>query len=158
MSISSDYYERFDTVIKKYLKMRGEGNSKASQIVTAINKLLYGWYNNGDVFDNEYADEWAEHCCNDLSSYANWLHKNTDLAEILNGVYACDGEDEYEELLKKLADTALVDEYLAPFKNEEKVGTIYECKGDFKYVVNHYDDEEDEEYYEYEEEDEEDED
>jgi hypothetical protein len=151
MSVSPDYFSKFDNVLKKYLESRGEGNTKASQIVTAVNKILYKWYNDGDVFDNEYAYEWAEHCCNDLSSYANWLYRNTDLCDILDDIYACNSEDDYEELLKRLADTALVDEYLAPLSKEATVGTIYDCKGGFKYVI-HYDDEEDEEYYAYDEE------
>ena len=44
----------------------------ASQLVTAVNKLVYKWYNDGDVYDNIHSlDNWA----NDLSSYANWPYK-----------------------------------------------------------------------------------
>ena len=74
----------------------GEGDSKASQIVTAVNKLLYGWYNNGDVLDNQCRQEWSEHGVNDLSNYANWLYEYTDLSNILDNVYSCDTEDEEE--------------------------------------------------------------
>ena len=154
MSVSPDYFDKFHDVISKYMKRTGEGDTKASQIVTAVNKLLYGWFNNGDVFDNEEPYEWSEHCCNDISSYANWLDEFTDLSNILDGVFECSTEDDYEELLKALADTALTDEYLIPYATQSKEGTIYKCKGSYKYVI-HYDDEEEEEYEDEEYEDEE---
>ena len=66
------YYDKpeFKAINSEYLPARGEGETKATQIVTAVNKLVYKWYNDGDVFDNTGAlSGWA----NDLSSYANWL-------------------------------------------------------------------------------------
>ena len=145
MSVSPDYFNKFHDVINKYMKRTGEGNTKASQIVTAVNNLLYGWFNNGDVFDNQEPYEWSEHCCNDISSYANWLDKYTDLFNILADVYECTTEDDYEELLKTLADTALNEEYLIPYASQSKEGDIYKCNGSFKYVIHHDDEEEDEE-------------
>ena len=53
---------------------QGEGEDKGTQIAIATSKLVYKWFNDGDVFDNTYYLEgWA----NDLSSYANWLYYNT---------------------------------------------------------------------------------
>ena len=71
--VSWDYYNKFKDINEKYLPDEGEGDTLASQIVTAINKLVYKWYNDGDVFDNVNSglQGWA----NDLSSYANWLDK-----------------------------------------------------------------------------------
>ncbi len=144
MSVSTDYFSKFNDVIDKYLPKHGEGNTKASQIVVAVNKLLYRWYNSGDVFDTSSKNEWSSHCCNDISDFANWLYEYTDLSNILDNVYWCDTEDDYEELLKKLADTALNEEYLIPYATQSKEGNIYECKGDFEYVI-HWEDEEEEE-------------
>ena len=145
MSVSPDYFEKFEDIIKKHMKRTGDGNTKASQIVTAVNKLLYGWYNNGDVFDNQEPYEWSEHCCNDISSYANWLDLHTDLSPILASIDECTTEDDYEELLKTLADTTLNEEYLTPYVTQAKEGDIYECKGSFKYVIHRYDEEGEEE-------------
>ena len=76
MSVDWSYFDKFDGIIDKYLPTKGEGETKATQIVTAINKLIYKWYNDGDVFDNTYHLEgWA----NDLSDYANWLYENTKM-------------------------------------------------------------------------------
>lgn len=130
MSVDWSYFDKFDGIIDKYLPMQGEGETKATQIVTAVNKLIYKWYNDGDVFDNTYHLEgWA----NDLTDYANWLYHNTKAEKILEKISVCLTDDDYEELLKELADDLLDGEYLVEKNKVEKVGTIYECNGKFKY-------------------------
>ena len=143
MSVDWSYYDKFDGINEKYLPIKGEGETRATQIVTAVNKLVYKWYNDGDVFDNTFAMEgWA----NDLSDYANWLYENTKNAwKILNKISACYSDGEYEELLKELADEMLNEEFLAEQNKEEKVGTIYDCDGKFEYKEQS--DEDEEEYY-----------
>lgn len=154
MSVQWDYYDKFESVTEKYLPAMGEGETKATQIVTAVTKLVYKWYNDGDIFDNTYSMEgWG----NDLSSYANWLYQNTnvEVQNILDKISDCMFDGEYEILLKELADQLLDEEYLYIQNKLDKVGTIYDCDGDFKFVES-YEDEED--YYDYEEEEEEEED
>ena len=130
MSVDQGYYDKFETVMEKYLLERGEGETKATQIVTAVNKLIYKWYNDGDVFDNTFFLEgWA----NDLSDYANWLYENTETENILDKISSCMWDREYEELLKELADKLLDEEYLYIQNKFDKVGTIYDCNGKFKY-------------------------
>ena len=74
MAVDWGYYDKFDGINDKYLPVYSEGETKATQIVTAVNKLVYKYYNDGDVFDNtRYLSGWA----NDLSDYANWLYKYT---------------------------------------------------------------------------------
>ena len=75
-----DYLDKFNALIEEYMPWRGEGDTKASQVATAVNKLIYKWWNDGDVFDNVHSgmDGWV----NDLSSYANWLEKNTTVADL----------------------------------------------------------------------------
>lgn len=137
MSVDWSYFDKFDGIIDKYLPTRGEGSTKATQIVTAINKLIYKWYNDGDVFDNTYClDGWA----NDLSSYANWLDNHTEEARgILNKIIFCFSSDDYEELLKELADRLLDEEYLAEQNRIKAEGTIYDCNGMFEFKENCYD-------------------
>ena len=146
MSVSWDYYDKFEDLIDKYMPLKGEGDTLASQIVTAVNKLVYKWYNDGDVFDNtHYLNGWA----NDLSSYANWLRKwasgDSGCDTILDRVYGCYNDSDYENLLKDLAD-CLLDEDWLHIMEKEKVGSIYNCDGPYAYEVI-YDDEEDEDYY-----------
>ena len=86
MAVDWGYYDKFDGLNDKYLPISGEGETKATQIVTAVSKLVYKWYNDGDVFDNTFHLEgWA----NDLSSYANWLYEHTDADNILANISNC---------------------------------------------------------------------
>lgn len=150
MAVNWDYFDKFDAVSDKYLPVRGEGETKATQIVTAVNKLIYKWYNDGDVFDNTYYLEgWA----NDLSSYANWLHYYTENAwKILERIEACYTESDYENLLKDLADMLLNEEYLAEQDKIAKEGSVYKCAGKFEYKEYEEEYEEDEDEYDDEEE------
>jgi len=126
-----NYFDKFEFIIDKYMPSRGEGETMASQIVTAINRLIYKWYNDGDVFDNTY---YLNGWCNDLSSYANWLYNNTtdDVCSILDNIINAETEDDYEFILKDLADKCLNEEFLKEF-NKPKVGSIYNCDGDFRF-------------------------
>lgn len=137
-----DYYDRYESIVGKYMPFYGEGETIASQIVTAINKLVYKWYNDGDVFDNSYHLEgWA----NDLSSYANWLYNHDYGCRILDGIRGCKTHADYENLLKDLADMFLGDEELLENLNTLPMNSsIYKAVGVFKFV-DRYEDEDDEE-------------
>lgn len=138
MAVNWSYYDKFEELNNKYLPSYGEGETKATQIVTAVNKLIYKWYNDGDVYDNTYyLNGWA----NDLSDYANWLYEHTDTNNILSIIIHCLNESEYEDLLKELADNLLNEEYLAEQNKIEKIGTVYKCDGIFKYVESYDEDE-----------------
>lgn len=147
------YYNKkeFKDINKEYLPAEGEGDTLASQIVTAVNKLIYKWYNDGDVFDNVNSglNGWA----NDLSSYANWLYKYApgDVPHILKRIYDITEEDDYEVLLRELADYCL-NKNLLDSLEKSKQGSIYDCDGPFEF--SEFDDEEDEnDNYDYDEED-----
>jgi uncharacterized UBP type Zn finger protein len=139
------YFDKFDEITDKYLPDEGEENTMATQIVTAISKLVYMWYNNGDVFDNTRN---LNGCFNNISTYANWIYDYIDGASrILNKVYSCLSGADYEYLLKELADTYLKEEYLEDLSKKEKTDSIYDCE-DGKYMfIDEYDDEYYEEQY-----------
>lgn len=146
MAVDWGYYDKFESLIDKYMPMRGEGETKASQIVTAVNKLVYKWYNDGDVFDTtHHMNGWA----NDLSDYANWLYYHTDTRNILDKIAICFLDGDYEELLKELADKLLDEEYLAEQNKVEKVESIYNCVGKFKYVEYNEDEDDYDNDYDY---------
>ena len=137
-----DYFDKFNGITEKYLPSYGEGETMATQIVTAVCKLVYKWYNDGDVFDNmHYLSGW----CNDLSSYANWLRKYADAAYILDNIDTIVFEHEYEQLLADLADSKLVEEYLDEMSKKEKIGSIYKCDGPYKFEDSWEEDEVEEE-------------
>lgn len=128
-----NYFDKFNYLNDTYFVSRGEGDTMATQIFTAVSKLVYNWYNDGDVYDNTYC---LEGCCNDLSSYANWLYKYTKASAILEKIGTCYFKLEYEFLLKELVDTLFTDEYLAEMHKKAKVGSIYKCDGPFKFELD----------------------
>lgn len=146
-------FDKYVPIINKYMQPSDEGDTMASQAVTAINKLVYKWFNDGDVYDNTYNLEgWA----NDLSSYANWLWKylpdtrySLALIEKAGGGMSSE-EDDYEEILQLLCDLVLNDEFLDKYKDEPKQGSIYNCDGPFVFIDRPYDYDEDDEDGEYE--------
>ena len=138
MSVEWSYFDQYEWADDKYLPTSGEGETMATQIVTAVAKLIYKWYNDGDVYDNTYA---MEGWCNDLSSYANWLVKNTKKADVLYRISKIHNADEYEEILKDLTDATFDEKYLEEMDKVTKVGSIYDCDGDFKFEYE--DDDED---------------
>ena len=143
-SVDWNYYDKFAEITDKYMPDQGEGETLASQIVTAINKLVYKWYNDGDVYDNVHSglSGWA----NDLSSYANWLYKYCEEAKpILYDIYGMGDESDYETLLQELADACLNEEFLKEFE-KPKQGSIYNCDGPFEFS-EYSEDEEEEDYY-----------
>lgn len=144
MAVNWSYYDKYENLIDKYMPSYGEGETKASQIVTAVNKLVYKWYNDRDVFDNTYdLRGWA----NDLSDYANWLYDNTDAKGILMSIRDCWVGSDYEDLLKNLADALLDKEFLEEQNKIEKVGSIYDCRGFFKFKGGYDEDEDEDDWY-----------
>lgn len=128
------YFSRpeFKAVNNKYLPFRGEGDTIATQIVTAVNKLIYKWYNDGDVYDNShYMTGWV----NNISSFANWLYEHTSASDILESIWECQTGDEYEDILVKLANLLLNEKYLENVAKEPKDGSVYHCSGPFTFKL-----------------------
>ena len=124
-----DVYDAFKK-LTTVLPICGEGSFIIEQIATAVNKLVYKWYNDGDVFDNNFGMEgWL----NDLSSYANWLSQYVfGMQPILQQIQFCHTEGEYEQLLLHLWKHA--ESILDDYKAQPKVGSVYECAGAFRYT------------------------
>ena len=115
-------------LIDKYMPDRGEGETQASQACTAVNKLLYKWYNDGDVFDNRYAlTGWL----NDISSYANWLYTHKLGSDILNRIRRVTNKKEYEQLLDDLAKAVINANTIQRLEALPKDGSIYNAAGPF---------------------------
>ncbi len=136
-----DDFDRFEAAIDKYMPWMGQGETKASQVCTSVNKLVYKWFNDGDVFDNTF---YLEGWCNDLSDYANWLDRYTGFGDILRRIAFCDDEDDYTDLLYDLCVAALDEDYLNGLSMIQKEGDIYNCTGDFRFVEDQDDEEEEE--------------
>ena len=121
-------FEKFKNCAK-YLPNRGDGDSRGTQAATAISKLVYKWFNDGDVFDNTFGLEgWA----NDISGSANWLYEYVKgTKDVIDSIARISTEDEYTELLYELC--KVVDPQIPDLLNEPKVGDAYDEPGPFKF-------------------------
>lgn len=144
--ITWDSFDTEDTnaIEEKYLPARGEGATMASQAVTAATKLIYKYFNDGDVFDNNhYLEGWA----NDISSHANWLEKHIEGAgEILSRIEEVETEDGYvEEILYPLYKLIFHKGLLEELEKSPAEDSVYDCGG--PYSFNEEEDEYDEDEY-----------
>lgn len=142
-------FDNFENT-SEYLPSFGDGDTKGTQAATALSKIVFRWFNDGDVYDNNYGLEgWA----NDISGSANWLYEYVSGADkILNRIQTIGSDkDKYTDILYDLA--TLVDPMIPDLNNEPKVGDAYDEEGPFEFN-EHYDDEDyydDEDDYDYEE-------
>lgn len=136
--VSWNYYKKYQAIDDKYLPVSGEGDTMATQIITATAKLVYKWYNDGDIFDNTH---YMQGFGNDLSTYANWLYKFAPgTAPIFDRIESCYSEAEYENILKDLVDLTNNEDYLKDYTGRVKIDSIYTCSGPFK-IIDTYDEE-----------------
>lgn len=129
----------------KYLPSEGDGDTLATQAVTATSKLIYKWFNDGDVYDNTHA---LKGWMNDISSQANWLAKNIPGAkEILMKIEDISEEQEYTEtILYPLFKLIFNEEKLRKLNLSSKKGSVYDCDGRFKFFEEKDDEDEDDEW------------
>ena len=124
-----------------YLPPQGDGDNKGTQAATALCKLIYKWFNDGDVYDNRYGlGGW----CNDISGSANWLYFHVNGTKpILKRIETIgNDEDAYTEILYDLI--SLVDPLIPELAKQPKIGDAYNEKGPFEFD-EHYNENEDDE-------------
>ena len=120
----TDENSSYSILTNKYLPEDGQGENKASQLVTAANKIIYGWYNNGDTISGDG---------NDLTSYANWIDKyikEPEIRKILKDDFI-DYDDTYylSEIILPLIRFVFREDFLEGLASQEIEGDIYECSG-----------------------------
>ena len=120
----TDENSPYGILTNKYLPSEGQGENKASQLVTAANKIIYGWYNNGDTISGNG---------NDLTSYANWIDqhiKEPEIRKILKDDYI-DYSDTYylSEIILPLIKFVFREDFLEELAAQEIEGSIYNCDG-----------------------------
>lgn len=114
-----------------YLPEEGEGDNMATQTVTATSKLIYKWFNDGDIYDNHY---WLDSGVNDLSSYANWLYEYLpETRNILDRIKRVRSEGDYVDLLYELYLFVFDTELLQALEQLPKTGSVYNCDEPFEF-------------------------
>lgn len=108
-----------------YLPMYGEGDSLASQIVTAACRIGYRYINDGDMVRRRRAYY--------VASPANWLtHHVAGSGKILRTMSAARSPAEYETALNELMRLCMDEGMLARAANSPTDGSIFRCAGTFR--------------------------
>ena len=144
---SSSWYNKYHDVVDKYMPNYGEGETRASQTVTAMNRIVYKWYNDGDVFDNHWKYENYDGWANDLSPEGNWLYSfgPRQLAYIMPDVNLCESEEDYEDILKMMCDICFDEDELKNLDELAKEDSIYTFSGG-PFSCEYEDEDEDEDW------------
>ena len=148
MSKKLEEFEKFGKILEPYLANQGEGDTMVSQIAAAISKIVFKWFNDRDVIDNNNTGlrGWE----NDLSSYGNWLYihvvearpiiyKITKKRNEING-----DEGKYEDYLYELCKNVCKKVILSYYATRKKEDSIYKNPPEWKMkcvFVNSDDDE-----------------
>jgi len=136
----------FLNLADKEMPGSGDGDSRLTQWLVAVNKLSYKWWNDGDVYDNTgHHKGWA----NDISGSANWLYSymKPEYGAVLKSVHT---EHDYDKLMKQIESIsnglAKDEAFVEKLRKEPKVGDPYDEEGPFRFV-DHDDDDYDESDY-----------
>lgn len=120
----TDENSSYSILTDKYLPSMNQGKNKASQLVTAANKIIYGWYNNGDTISGNG---------NELTSYANWIDKyikEPEIRKILKDDFIDYNDTCYlDEIILPLIKFVFREDFLERLASQEIEGDIYECQG-----------------------------
>lgn len=133
-------FDKFNKILDIYMPHSGEGNTVASQIATAVAKIAYRWFNDGDTVSSDWMVT-GETIAGGLSQFANWLYINVresrqmfnDWLEKFNHNPISNAE--YEEFLYDLCTNLLNPDLLDGYSTEDKIDTIYNnrwANGKFK--------------------------
>ena len=131
---------KFDEFFDKYVPINGSADTLGGEIVRAINRIVYRYYNDGDTVDRYCGNEYnhLRACDTFLKTYCPAYHSLSNVKELEYGKNLCDR-------LKKVLD------YLIANPNVFEIPNSTDCIANAPYEPWEYDDDED---YDYDEDDE----
>ena len=134
--------KKFEEWTDKYVPSMGKCDTLAGEIIRAINRLVYRYYNDGDTVDRYYGS-----CYNHSKACDNFLCDNVIGYVSLSGVY--NFEKSVCERLKFIVDYLTNNPQLFETPNEKDCldNAPYELYYDDEEFDDDYFDDEDEDYY-----------
>lgn len=138
-SVDWDFFDKFQPIVDDYLPDEGEGNTIATQLAAAISKLVYRYYNDGDVYDNTASLE----SMTDLSDFANWIYVHFPSSRnILKKIWKVKTKSEYENILKELCEELIDEDILYEADHKPRRDSIYDCNtGPFIWLDPYFEEE-----------------
>ena len=131
---------KFNEFFDKYVPINGSADTLGGEIVRAINRIVYRYYNDGDTVDRYCGNEYnhLRACDTFLKTYCPAYHSLSNIKELEYEKNLCDR-------LKKVLD------YLIANPNVFEIPNSIDCIANAPYEPWEYDDDED---YDYDEDDE----
>ena len=87
--------KEFDALFDQYVPKKGPADTVGGELIRAVNKIFYRYYNDGDRVGVDYGNE----TCNPA---ARFIEKNTKLEPLASKLWDYSSDEEYEELLAEL--------------------------------------------------------
>lgn len=87
--------KEFNALFDQYVPGQGHANTLGGELIRAVNKIVYRYYNDGDRVGVDYGNE----TCNPA---ARFIEKNSKLEPLARKLWNVYSDREYEELLDKL--------------------------------------------------------
>lgn len=118
-------------IFEKYLPTYGQGITMATQTVTALYNVLCEYIKSGEMFDRRRLEQEAE------ADPANWLYIHGDDATqyIMDDVSKCIEQEDYEELLARLAGHICNADDLEALDKVHTRGDVTDCPGRFAWTM-----------------------
>lgn len=126
---------KFNEFFDKYVPINGSADTLGGEIVRAINRIVYRYYNDGDTVDRYCGNEYnhLRACDTFLKIYCPAYHSLSNINELEYEKHLCDR-------LKKVVD------YLIANPNVFEIPNSTDCIANAPYEPWEYDDEEDYDY------------
>ena len=126
---------KFDEFFDRYVPINGSANTLGGEIVRAINRIVYRYYNDGDTVDRYCGNEYnhLRACDTFLKTYCPAYYSLSNINEFEYEKNLCDR-------LKKVFD------YLVANPNVFEIANSIDCVANAPYEPREYDDEEDYDY------------
>lgn len=126
---------KFDEFFDKYVPINGSADTLGGEIVRAINRIVYRYYNDGDTVDRYCGNEYnhLRACDTFLKTYCPAYHSLSNVKELEYEKNLCDR-------LKKVLD------YLIANPNAFEIPNSTDCIANAPYEPWEYDDDEDYDY------------
>ena len=100
--------KKLGEMFEKYVPMRGPAETKGGEIVRAINRLGYRWWNDGDKLGVDYGNE----TCNFAGRFLMKVCPH-NIGDAVADVWGCRSDEVYDKKLSRLE--GLVVEFLEEF-------------------------------------------
>lgn len=130
MALNRSDIDKYYEVLTQYLPDTGEGDTMATQLATAVDRIVYRWFNDGETI-------WTDEC----QPFADWLWQNIDgIDAVIDDMnqymfvgfpYIKDWTFRgiYENCLKKILDIATDRDLLNDLDSRPKEGSVFDSQG-----------------------------